>query len=143
MVQVGFPGGPRLEWYDRNPKRVVDKWFSYSIGPHALTVRWSYTVPTGKNAFIERLISKIYRAEAATSGALVYAHINITPFGEAPATMVWAHTRTNLVGDMDRGAVGHCGVLSAGDEIKASTSDVSTGGSLDYLLACKITEFDA
>ena len=142
-MRVGFPGGPRLEWYDRNPQHKLLKYFVMNVAPHTITERWAYTVPAGKKAFVELMTIFIYRGAAATTEGLVYSNINITPFEEAPDTVVLGLMRTNVVGDESRDGIGQSAILIPGDALKGHTMDSSTGGTIDYLVASKVTEFDA
>ena len=143
MVRVGFPGGPRLEWYDRNPQMQAEAYNGTGIPPHGLTERWSYTVPTGKKCLLEMLQALIKRALAATTEDLAYIIVNYTKSGGVAKSLIFNPLRTNLVGDGDSVAIGATLTLLAGDVLAAKTGDASDGGWIDYNVAYKSTEFDA
>jgi len=142
-MRVGFPGGPRLEWYDRNPIVRVQNYNPTAVAPHAQQQRWSYTVPTGKKAFIELMQVQAYRATAATTVGMAQAGIFYYPNGGTNQPLLLEYIRTNNVGDRAADAIGNSGVLLASDQLTAYTQDNSTGGTVDYNLNAKIMEFDA
>ena len=142
-MRVGFPGGPRLEWYDRNPIVNHEEYFSGPIAPHAITQRWTYTVPTGKKAFLEMAACLVHRRTAATTPGWVSAELEYQPYGVGAGYLLNSFFVTNNIGDKEREALGHAGVMLAGDALRGKTSDLSEGGSCDYLIISKIMEFDA
>ena len=143
MVEVGFPGGPRLEWYDRNPQHVLVGYSAEAVAPHSVVARWSYTVPTGKKAFIEIMHATLQRAVAATTADIAFASLSLWPEGEAILVPIIAWIRENDVGNKDRAVMGQGAILLTGDLVQGATMDDSDGGSIDYNVSGKITEFDA
>jgi len=132
-----------IQWYDRNARSVVERYFGDSVGPHALTTRWTYTVPRDRMAFVEHMFVKVRRyIEAAVVGRVI-AYIQITPAGESWDPIAEAGLVTNVVGDYEECWLGQAFVLVTGDTIAAVTSDTSNGGNVDYRTIIKITEFDA
>ena len=85
----------------------------------------------------------VNRSAAASSAGRVQADIRIQPSGGSLTIISVAQILTNNVGDSDRMDVGQSMVLLAGDKIEGWTVDNSTGGTVNYLLAAKLTEFDA
>lgn len=142
-MRVGFPGGPRLEWYDRNAQFLLTSWNTLDAGPHATTMRWSYTVPTGKKAFIEsyEIFEQIVTA-AGTPGTRII-QLRITPSGGSITVWVFLVLKSNNPGDTQSVFAGHSGILLAGDVLQSDTYDDSTGGTVAYIASSKITEFDA
>jgi len=137
-LRVGFPGGPRLEWYDRNPLKHSDSYDSGSIAPHVLTIRMSYTVPTGKKAFLESCLAKAIRRTVATTESTVLSAIKARGH-----RLLLAWLMTNNVGDADSQVIGQSVTLNAGEAVLGETLDQSTGGTCNYYLAIHATEFDA
>ena len=133
----------RPAWYDRNPSIQVKNYSAAGVAPHTSTLRWSYTVPSGKKAFLELADIEVVRATAATTVGMVSAGITYTPSGGSEVNVIVVEIRTNGVGDRAGKTVGQAFVMSAGDSIKAYTTDTSTGGTIDYTMSAKITEFDA
>jgi len=142
-VKVGFPGGPRLEWYDRNPYHRFQSYHGEDVAPHVQTTRWSYTVPYGKKAFVESAFVYVERATAAGTARLAQSQIEIQPFGQSTNYLLLVALRTNTVGDHDHEAMGNGPILLVGDAVGGYTVDTSTGGTVDYTMDAKITEFDA
>jgi len=142
-VRVGFPGGPRLEWYDRNPYHRFQSFQNNNTAPHAITDRWSYTVPAGKKAFVEAGQTYARRVTAAAPVGLVQVTISIQPSGAGVAILLVSQIITNNVGDGDHAEIGSGPVLYPGDLIKGTTYDGSTAGTINLNVTSEITEFDA
>jgi len=143
MVRVGFPGGPRLEWYDRNPSTQLLWYGGAGIAPHGLIARATYTVPTGKKAFLEYGIVVAIRATAPTTAGRVTTQITITPSGGSAAGFLVIRWTSAVLDYHESMNVGNAGALAAGDMIQVMTADLSTGGTLDYSAGVKLTEFSA
>ena len=137
-MRVGFPGGPRLEWYDRNP---VGKEFLYqapTVAPHALVQRFLYTVPTGKKFFLESGLALAIRDAAAGPADLVTAYLFARDYRCLAAVLL-----TNAVGDRAQMNQGRSVIMVDGDRLQGMTGDVSTGGTINYMVSAHGIEFDA
>jgi hypothetical protein len=131
-----------LNWYDRNPSQMPKSYYTIAIAPHIATERWSYTVPSGRLAFMESLIGQVMRVSAATSMAYAEVDFYLTPSGGSK-TWIWgALIYDNTVGKKDSQMMGQSMMLLTGDKITCETYDGSTGGTCMYSGATKITEFD-
>jgi len=137
------PQASRLAWYDRNPSISVQNYANSGVAPHALTVRWSYTVPAGKKAFVETISARLVRDAAATTAGLASIYVAVLPYGGSWTPLLRIAVLSNGVGDRDGGEIGQSVILKAGDGLRAETYDTSTGGTLFYSVSAKITEFDA
>jgi len=137
-MRVGFPGGPRLEWYDRNPSGQVAQYSGSAIGPHSATVRASYTAPTGKKVMVMLVFGEVFRSAAATT--LGKARIAFTIGGAS--TLEISH-QDNTVGSIQRFGSGMTLILLAGQAVQISTQDLSTAGTLDYRTQVQMIEFSA
>lgn len=130
-------------WYDRNPISSIFE-FVGSLAPHAKTYWWAYTVPKNKKAFAEAIMCRVNRATVAAPAVQAECGIEVQLLNNAALT---GFLRLNLFGntidDHDTIIVGNSVMLQAGEKITGYTFDISTGGSVDYNLTCKITEFDA
>lgn len=133
----------RPAWYDRNPATKSEHYLGASVAPHAATKRLEYTCPTGKKAVVELLQCKVIRAAAATASQMPMAYWVHYKSPTAYAYVLFAGIRGNNVDDRDKAEVGQSIVLLAGEKLQGYTQDQSTGGSCDYFLAYKVTEFDA
>jgi len=142
MPRVGFPGGPRLEWYDRNPiTRSLQ--YSATVAPHSGTLRASYTVPTGKKAFLEALLVYIRRVTAATTAGLISDSVFYTPSGGSGTYLLASELVDNTVNASKIVSHGLSSAVVSGDVLEVWTSDGSTGGTVGHVLTVKITEFSA
>jgi hypothetical protein len=140
---IGQVGASRPQYYDRTATPTMDQFGTSGAAPHASTVRWTYTVPSGKKAYLEWVNAWLRRVTAAAPVGRATSVINYTPSGGAAGSIVIARHINNAVDAVDRdgGSVG--AFLGAGDVVNASTEDLSTGGTVDYLVVSKRAEFDA
>lgn len=118
-------------WFDRLLYNVSLREFSFTseVGPHAVTTRWSYTVPSGARALSESLSVYTNRTFAATSGQNYAANIRIRN-----TNYIDVFTRSNNI-DVIYQVVHPVPVLMlAGDTASAATADSSSGGAVRYNL---------
>ena len=132
-----------LHWYDRNPSVEVDSYSGLLVVPHSAETRLTYTVPTGKKAFVELLYAKILIGTIAESAGMRYAIWRYTKKDGSAKNIVYVNIRTNVAGDKDKHEIGQSMIMLEGDKLEGITGDSSIGGTVDYLLGYKITEFDA
>jgi len=138
MPRVGFPGGPRLEYYDRNPAPGLVSWTADGIAPHGATIRASYTVPTGKKALIVGGTAMMMRATAATTLGRARA------YGATPTSIVFdLFHKSNTVDSLQQVVSAVSYVIYAGITTSLVTADASTGGTIDYNVYLTYTEFSA
>ena len=135
-----FSGRPA--YYDRNPLMISNN-YNQTIAPAALTVRWTYTVPTARKAYVEQQNSALDRATAAGTAAQMFAGTRYTPNGGSVAVFTYAVANTNTLNQEFSQLMGGSMVMLAGDKNDAVTSDLSTTGTVEFLLNGKCTEFDA
>lgn len=142
-MRITYPAGTRSNFYDRN---AITRNLSYNqslIGPHALTTRWTYTVPASKKFLVGTMYTSMFRDAGAAPGLVGKATINTQPSGGSSLPLIesntfWAGAQTL------NNAVTSSGLwLSANDAITGSTSDTSTGGSHYYNVNMAGTEYDA
>jgi len=140
-MRTGQPIIGRPAWYDRNP---VSKVYYYSVtqDPHTLIERFSYTCPANKKAMVEVMSCRVERRTAATTASTAMAVFNFTPSGGTGYYILKSVIYSNGVGDKEYTALGTTLMMFAGDKIQAMDYDASTGGTVDYYHALKITEFD-
>jgi hypothetical protein len=133
----------RTHYYDRGATPTEDQYSASGVTPHAVTIRWGYTVPTAKKAYCEFVKVWVRRATAAAAAGRVTSSLKYTPDKGIVSTLVIARTTGNAVDSADRdgGAVG--AFMAAGDQAEGQTEDLSTGGTVDYVVLMKRAEFDA
>jgi len=134
----------RPAWYDRNPSTIIYT-FCDTLSPHAPTPRFNYVVPSGKKAMVEVMLAKVVRVSSATTPGWATAQIAITPYGGSMAWVCIARLTDahNAAKDMDSMSIGGSIMLFPGDAVTGLTADLSTGGTCHYILAVKLTLFDA
>jgi len=137
-VKVGFPGGPRLEWYDRNAINGTVFYLGTGVAPHSVTVRATYTVPTGKKALIGAICLQFLRVTAAGTVGQIHAYFDIGPGLGLTGQMLDNNVGAHLEREVNMNSV-----LLEGEGLGLSTLDLSTGGTVNYGLSAAIMEFDA
>lgn len=133
----------RPYYFDRNQKTQSQVYNVQAVAPHGQTTRFTYTVPVGRKAYIETGLCYIRRAVAAT--AALFAEGAITQVVDQGGGTYLASARlvSNVIDrDMQMTANG-AGLLNPGNSVSGISSDGSNGGSVDYFLSLKVTEFDA
>jgi len=143
MVRVSATFLARPEWYDRNPITKIFNYNGANVAPHAITQRFTYTVPAGKKAIIEAALVYFYKRTVQTTLGLVGAYIDVNLGGAGAQVLLSQEMYTNNVGDKDHTELGTTMLLSAGDIIRGFTFDLGTGGGVTYILAVMVTEYDA
>jgi hypothetical protein len=132
-----FSGRPA--YFDRNPTEITTfSNFQTAIAPHSLTTRVTYTVPTGRKAFIGALDFIMHRVTAAAP--LGRRRIS---FGTTTFTPTHCMDWSNVVDAVTQLLTSLQAPFLAGDQIAVMTEDLSTGGTVDYIMAADIREFDA
>jgi len=129
---------PLLAWYDRNASQAGIYWNSVNVAPHGSTVRATYTVPSGKKAFVCAAELDVRRRTAATTLGTVLAWLT---FAGNMALQILHENNT-----VDNRQTITCylgGILLSGQSLQLSTWDASTGGAMDYMLTALIVEFSA
>lgn len=144
-VFIANPSGntPIINWYDRNSKTTIMNYSGQNIPPHAAATRWVYTVPAKRKAFVELVELKIMRWTAASAAAWAFAALHYIPSGGVDSPLFDAWLMDTAVGVRENITVGQSMLMFEGDQIYATTGDVSPDGSIFYFITAKITEFDA
>lgn len=142
-MRTTFPFGSRPMPWDRNPQAIRQSAAIPNLAPHAATIRWSYTVPTGRKAILNHIFLMLMRASAPTTNGRVQGLIRITPSGGSALTVLSLHLFPGNVGEVSVASSAPQTLLSAGDTVDYLTADGSTGGGVDYVGAALLTEFDA
>lgn len=130
-------------WFDRNPKQENREYYVQGLAPTTLTKRWNYVVPEGRKAFLEILQATVYRITAPTTPGRAAAYVRHTPEGELSHPILRAEVINPAAWTVMTVALGQAIILLQGDILDAYTIDTSTGGTIDFRLYAKITEFDA
>lgn len=142
-MQVNSPSSSRAAWYDRNAVTIMQEFQVNGIGPHPLTIRWSYTVPTGRKANIEVTTLNVIRVTAATSIELYNAQIYMASASPSHAYCGYIVSIDNTPPVIQSVNVTPTMTLYEGDAMHGADGDGSTGGIVTYQTSMKGSEFDA
>jgi len=133
----------RPAWYDRNPLVVWRQYSGALVAPHSSTERWTYTVPAGKKAYLEVAFAYTTRRTTATTAAQLTIIVSFTPSGGTTAAIMELSHWDNTLYISRTQNLAMSIVMLVGDTLNATTSDASTGGTNDFIITAKLTEFDA
>jgi hypothetical protein len=142
-MRTGQPIIGRPAWYDRNPASKRGYLSVLDAAPHSLTTRISYTCPSGKKAMVELLYAAVIRKTAPTTVGRAVTAWYLTPSGGTEGLIMEAVLFSSTVGDSIYLSPSGNLMLFPGDTLTSKTFDGSTGGTCDYQMGYKITEFDA
>lgn len=131
----------RPAYYDRNAASVTAEYVG-TVGPHAGTNRFTYTVASGKKLITEFAYSSMYRATVAAPvgqySAIVFAQV-----GANTPRFAYIDSVKNTVDATQQTTTAGAITIYAGESLNGYTSDASTGGTVSYILQAKGTLFDA
>lgn len=132
----------RPAWIDRNPSPQGIEYEGINLAPHINTLRVSYTVAAGKKAQVEGLSIDICRVTAAAPVGLYQAYwYLVTSGGNCPMPRV--KMLTNNIGDRAGALANGSMFMGAGDQVQGVTGDAGTGGTVNYTIGLKATQYDA
>jgi len=142
-MRIANPMAVRPFFYDRNPVNRQQQYVAYGVAPHTWTVRFSYTVPTYKKAWLEYAEIDFIRRTAATTAGEVTVAVYTTPSGGNAANFVVFRITSNTTNSQAYRNATTQSLLVSGDNVAAGTADASTDGTYDYTITVHMTEFDA
>jgi hypothetical protein len=125
-------------WYQPNFTRSNPSYFGAGIAPHAVTTRWTYTVPANRIAKLMSGFAMQERYQAATTPGVSEAIL----YGPQNVPIIYLVENTAVVGVEHYNLIPESAIAIAGDTFIARTSDASTGGSYLYWIGANIMEFD-
>jgi hypothetical protein len=141
-MKLGSLAGARAQYYDRNAIGGRTRFFS-TVGPHALTTRWTVTVASGRKSLIE--VGRVAITTSTLPTVLGFAGAGIdTNDGTTACTITSvniATSTTTVLTTSDKSVNGI--TLYAGYTAVGQTSDSSTGGTIIYVVDLTHTTFDA
>ena len=131
----------RPAYYDRNATSVLQS-YAAIIAPAGYTIRWTYTCPTGKKAVAEAISVRLWRQTAATTLGTAYGEIR-TVVGTDYQINTFVLVYDNSLTTSYFNACPTQATLYAGEQLTAATNDTTTGGTIAYVMAAKLTQYDA
>lgn len=120
----------------RDAVRIGEVYYAVDVSPHALTTRWTYTVPTGRAALVYAAEVLAMRYTAAITVQLIEATISVIF-----TTAIGVFLLSNTVGDSRHAVVSQLTPLRPGDYLTGATRDSSTGGTGAYIICFNGLEF--
>jgi len=132
-----------INYYDRIAITIGQLYNANGVAPHGLTTRWIYTVPAGKKALVETSICRILRITAAAALSFCDARIITGGLTTAQTYSAYALLLNNTINAQITDRSDSPILLLAGQTLSGETNDGSTGGTMNYLVTAKITEFNA
>lgn len=146
LPALGGPVGPigvTSNYYDRNPTDQFLVFSQNNVAPHASVARVTYQTPASRKAFIEFVSLYARRSAVMTAAGIWSVGLNLTASGGAPVSLVYQRTSLNAVNAITAWGATSIGLMQPGDLIQLTTEDLGTGGTVDYTIGFKATEFDA
>lgn len=139
-MNIIYPTGVVTQYYGRNPIIVPKVSRQVAIAPHLEAQRWTYTVPTGRNAIVTSLNLWIFRNTVAAPAGVADIVLYVTS-GGAPQAMYDLPLFLNTVGANLGIFIGQNLTMLAGHTISLYDVDGSTGGTVSYYGLAQIVEF--
>lgn len=140
-MKVIYPTGNFTAYYGRNPTFVTKYGSVIGGGPSSDSSLISYTVPAGRKAVLTASMLNWYRKTVATTAGIVEFYIQTT-INAVAGKVIYIETIRNVIGDyityFNPGLI----YMNSGDTIDVRRSDLSTGGTADYIATCYLVEFD-
>jgi hypothetical protein len=132
----------RAIYYDRAPTPKTFEYNAGGVGPHSFTQRWSYTVPASRKAFLEYVGAWVNRVTAASSVGNFSVEVRYTPSGGSFSRILFMSVADNTLQKPYVYFPTQFGYMGPGDVVTGNTQDASTGGTVDYNVGMKVTEYD-
>ncbi len=129
-----------IEYFERGAAPINNSYAAGGVAPHVSTLRFTYTVPTGKYALLHTLTAFLIR-DGAPGAAGVARGFYLVLRGGVTAYLTYATFLNAAVGTDILRETAHQSMLFAGDQVLAYTSDASTTGTVEYRLSAALTEF--
>jgi len=144
-MRVGQLQPSRPVYYDRNPISQTINYDASAVAPHADTVRGTYTVPSGKKAYLETVWLHTLVATVAAPAGLKRTRILLVIATGGTSTLDDAVLAAveNTAGNKEHVSYQGSLLMMVSDVLELHTEDGGTGGTVDHRMAAKFVEFDA
>lgn len=133
----------RPMYYDREVINQSIRFDASNISPHSITLRATYTVPSGKKAMLEFVTVGWRRISIASTPGSIWLYVQYIPSAGEGTYLYRNVFVTNDMSICVNDVVTNFGVMKEGDKIEFYTADNSSGGTCSYLFNAKIFEFTA
>ena len=131
----------RPAYYDRNATSFSQA-YNANLAPHANTVRWTYTLASGKKLLVESASAYAFRTAAATVNSYGWGLVTTYDGTNFSNILPMVINLTSLAA-VDRAYITQSVTVYAGQQILAATWDNATGGTITWDIDAKGTIYDA
>jgi hypothetical protein len=141
---LGLLDPARLQpWYQPHFQPIDLLYSAANIAPHAITDRFTYTVPANRIAMVRSGWIQIMRDAAPGVVDRAVAVIFKKSVGGVTVCILFdIEEITAVVGIPRTGSIGESMILVAGEQLIGRTYDLSTGGTYTYRVSADVAEFD-
>lgn len=137
-------GSSRPAFYDRNASSANSQSSqNLGIAPHANTQRWTYTVPSLRNANLDYFMIFHRRVTVAAPAGACHLALGGGVGGSSSPTWGYLDTAQNVADFTAFQNSGQAAFIASGGVVNFSDGDLSTGGTCTFLSFLKLTEYDA
>lgn len=131
-----------FDWQDRSPLTLDFGWTG-AVQNDPLTVRFGYTVPAGRRAWIGSLQITTQVITAGPAGSWCRALATIRPAGSALRNVGGSITSSSALASVDRAAAAVGSFLAAGDRVEFTTVTSEPTAVVQVFSGLVGMEFDA
>lgn len=142
-MNVIYPPGSRSYPTDRNYSTKGSVYDANAVAPHALTTRFTYTVPASKKAIIGSGTVHFFRDGTSGGAARMQAQLTVTTADATVAACTRLEDSTAAFAVTNNAPTPGQMTLIAADIVRAQTFDLSVGGTYSYLISIAVGEYDA
>ena len=135
--------GSRLALADRTAATRAQSYHGTAVSQHALTTRWTYTVPAGRKTMVASLLAQMHQDTAGTGTGESIAVIQLTPSVGSLAAILDAFTDQTAVSLPAPSTLSPALTLQPGDTLAGATASTFTTSTISASAAWSGTEGDA
>lgn len=140
-MRIGHLQPTRPDWYDRTPTAVPQVYEQTTGAPSVGRTNWTYTVPSGRKAWLAAVYVSYSCVGAPTFGNIARSEI-VVNVGSSDVILARAMVYTSVPGERDC-VVNQSGwMMPSGTTLKGGDVSLATGGSWEICQSAIITEFD-
>lgn len=127
--------------FDRLPTGIILQSFQQNVGNHAATVRWNYTVPVGRKAFINGMVVAVWiRGLSGVGGIECFSCITLNNTLAALSLLRACIFDANVYSKESQ-LIGESGVFLPGNILFGIDYVGAAGPLVDHLMTAILTEF--
>lgn len=141
-MRVGHLVPARFEWYDRNPTSLLLLFQQTGGPPNGGITRWTYTVPSGRKAWLSAAVVSYSCLVEPTTAAIARAEIVLND-GVSSGLLARAWLYTGTKGARSDQSINGTWMIPAGMSILGGDTSIAVGGDWEIVESALVTEFDA